>query len=86
MPTISTFFGILIRMYFNDHPPPHFHARYNEYEAVVGIDPLDVLEGELPKRALSLVMEWANLHKAELLSDWTLCQSKQQPFQIDPLE
>ena len=86
MPTISAFFGILIRMYFNDHPPPHFHARYNEYEAVVAIDLLTVLEGGLPTRALSLVMEWAALHKAELLSDWELCQSKQQPFKIDPLE
>ena len=86
MPTISAFFGIVIRMYFNDHPPPHFHARYNEYEAVVAIDLLTVLEGGLPTRALSLVMEWAALHKAELLSDWELCQSKQQPFKIDPLE
>jgi len=86
LPTISAFFGIVIRMYFNDHPPPHFHARYNEYEAVVAIDLLTVLEGGLPTRALSLVMEWAALHKAELLSDWELCQSKQQPFKIDPLE
>ena len=86
MPTISMFFGILIRMYFNDHPPPHFHARYNEHEAIVAIESLSVMEGSLPKRALSLVLEWAAIHKAELLSDWELCQSKQQPFQIDPLE
>jgi len=86
VPTISMFFGILIRMYFNDHPPPHFHARYNEHEAIVAIESLSVMEGSLPKRALSLVLEWAAIHKAELLSDWELCQSKQQPFQIDPLE
>lgn len=61
MPTISMFFGILIRMYFNDHPPPHFHARYNEHEAVIAIEPLSVIEGSLPKRALSLVLEWAAL-------------------------
>ena len=86
MPTISAFFGILIRMYFNDHPPPHFHARYNEDEAVIAIDSLLVLEGSLPKRALSLVQEWSGLHKAELMADWELCQSKQPPLKIDPLE
>jgi len=86
VPTISMFFGILIRMYFNDHPPPHFHARYNEDEAVIAIESLRVLEGSLPKRALSLVQEWAGVHKAELAADWELCQSKQQPLKIDPLE
>jgi hypothetical protein len=73
-------------MYFNDHPPPHFHARYNEDEAVIAIEPPAVLEGTLPKRALGLVMEWAELHKAELLADWELSQSKQQPLKIAPLE
>ena len=86
MPTISTFFGILIRMYFNDHPPPHFHARYNEFEAVIEIGSLSVLEGGLPRRALALVLEWAAQHNSELLSDWELCQSKQQPQPIAPLE
>lgn len=86
MPTISMFFGILIRMYFNDHPPPHFHARYNEHQAVIEIESLSLVEGSLPKRALSLVIEWATIHKVELLSDWSLCQAKQEPFQIDPLE
>ena len=86
MPTISTFFGILIRMYFNDHAPPHFHARYNESEAVISIEPLVVLEGSLPKRALALVTEWAEVHRAELLADWELCRAQQPPAKIAPLE
>jgi hypothetical protein len=59
MPTISAFFGILIRMYFNDHPAASFHARYGELEATFSIETLEILEGELPGRALSLVQEWA---------------------------
>ena len=58
MSTIGTFYGILIRMFFNDHPPPHFHARYGEFEATVGIGALEVIEGQLPRRALNLVQEW----------------------------
>jgi len=86
VPTICTFFGILIRMYFNDHPPAHFHAIYNEHEAVIAIETLAVLEGNLPKRALGLVMEWAGQHKAELVADWELCRAKQSPAGIAPLE
>ena len=86
MPTISEFFGILIRMYFNDHAPPHFHARYNEHEAVIAIGELKVIEGGLPNRALGLVLEWAHLHRDELLTDWERCQEKQHPAQISPLE
>ena len=58
MPTISTFYGILIRMFFNDHPPPHFHARYGEFEATIDIGTLAIMEGQLPGRALNLVHEW----------------------------
>lgn len=86
MPTISEFFGIVIRMYFNDHAPPHFHAIYGEYEAVVVIETSEVLEGSLPRRALGLVREWAHLHRTELLADWQLCRGKQQPLRIEPLE
>ncbi len=62
MPTISFFYGILIRMYYNDHDPPHFHALYGEFQATVAIEELRVLEGELPRRALDLVLDWAELH------------------------
>jgi hypothetical protein len=86
MPAISFFFGIFIRMYFNDHPPPHFHAEYNEHKAVIDIERLEIMEGSLPRRALSLVLDWAELHRAELLADWELCRTKRQPLKIAPLE
>jgi hypothetical protein len=85
MPTISTFYGILIRMFFNDHAPPHFHARYGEFEATIDIATLEVLEGKLPQRALSLAQEWGMIHKEELLSNWQCCRDKAAPAKIDPL-
>ena len=85
MPTISTFYGILIRMFFNDHAPPHFHARYGEYEATIDIGTLQVIEGELPSRALNLVHEWAMIHREELEADWRLCRQKASPLKIQPL-
>jgi Domain of unknown function (DUF4160) len=85
MPTISAFYGILIRMFFNDHPPAHFHARYGEFEATVAIETLEVMEGELPSRALILVREWAMIHKEELREDWRLCRTNATPGKIEPL-
>jgi hypothetical protein len=86
MPTISAFYGILIRMFFNDHAPPHFHVQYAEYKATVDIEPLKVASGELPRRAQELVLDWAELHQQELLEDWRLCMDKQQPNPIAPLK
>lgn len=85
MPVISTFLGIIITMYWNDHLPPHFHARYGEYEITVGIHD-GVVEGRFPKRALSHVLEWYELHRDELIEDWELCRMQQQPRPISPLE
>ena len=62
MPTISAFYGILIRMFFNDHAPPHFHARYGEFAATIDLGTLAVLRGELPSRCLDLVQEGAMIH------------------------
>ncbi|GAC1377851.1 MAG: hypothetical protein NVS3B3_15040 [Aquirhabdus sp.] len=86
MPKISMFFGIAIYMYFKDHAPAHFHAKYNEYEALVDIRKGVIIEGELPRRAANLVIEWAELHRDELLADWELCIAMQQPNKIEPLE
>ena len=86
MPIISRFFGIIVRMFFNEHAPPHFHVEYAEYRAVINIRTLDVIEGKLPRRALELVQDWAELHRDELLKDWDLCQQHQQPEAIEPLE
>ncbi len=86
MPTISAFYGILIQMFWADHAPPHFHALYGEYEALINIRTLEVIRGKLPRRALTLVLEWASLHREELMEDWKLCESLQQPKKIDPLD
>ena len=86
MPTISSFYGILIRMYWNDHAPPHFHVNYGEHEAQYRIDTLELTVGSLPRRAHALVLEWAAMHRSELMEDWHLCETKQQPKMISPLE
>jgi hypothetical protein len=70
MPEVTRFFGIVVRMYFRDHSPAHFHAEYGEYEALVEIETLAILRGELPRRAMALVLEWAALHRQELRADW----------------
>lgn len=85
MPTVSAFYGILIRMFFNDHPPAHFHARYGEFEATIEIAALTVMQGQLPQRALTLVQEWAMMHREELELDWRLCRENPRPANIDPL-
>jgi len=86
MPTISQFFGIVIQMFWREHAPPHFHALYGEHEALIDIQTLVVIQGSLPRRALSLTIEWASAHREELMEDWNLCQSKQLPKRIEPLE
>lgn len=85
MPRISEFFGILIYMYYRDHAPPHFHAKYGEYEALICIEPPSLLEGGLPPRALGLVMEWASLHRTELLEDWENVMNLKPLKKIAPL-
>ena len=85
MPTISAFYGILIRMFFNNHPPPHFHARHGEFEAAIAIETVEVTEGQLPSRALILVREWAMIHREELREDRQLCRANAVPEKIEPL-
>ena len=86
MPTISVFYGILIQMFWRDHAPPHFHALYAEYEVLIDIKTLEQLEGNMPRRALALILEWASLHRKELLEDWELCEQNQTPKKISPLQ
>jgi hypothetical protein len=85
MPRISAFYGIVIAMYFDDHGPPHFHARYGEFEAQVVIATGEILAGQLPRRARSLVQEWAALHRAELMDDWERAVSQEPLRTIEPL-
>ncbi len=86
MPKISMFFGIAIYMYFDDHNPAHFHVRYNEFKATININTLAIMEGVLPNRALKMVLEWAEAHQTELLANWQLCATMQQPKSIEPLQ
>ena len=85
MPEISRFFGIIIAVFYNEHNPPHFHARYGEYKVAIDIKSLRILEGQLPGRALGLVIEWASQHQDELLEDWELAKSEKPPKKIEPL-
>ena len=86
MPRVSEFFGIVIRMFYNDHRPPHFHAEYAEYEAVYRIDTLEVLRGGLPRRAHALVVEWTTLHRTELAENWNRARQMQSLRKIEPLD
>jgi phosphomannomutase len=86
VPEISRFFGIVIQMFANDHLPPHFHASYGGAHVRVGISPVVLLEGGLSPRVLALIVEWATLHRAELLVNWERLRRGQFPEPIPPLE
>ncbi|MBU8901169.1 MAG: DUF4160 domain-containing protein [Victivallales bacterium] len=86
MPEISRFFGIIIAIFYDDHNPPHFHARYASQKVAIDIRNLKILDGQISPRALGLVMEWAALHKDELLIDWNLAKNSQKPDKIEPLK
>lgn len=86
MPEVSRFFGIIISLNYNEHPPPHFHVRYNDQKALVDIQFLRLLEGRLSPRALGMVIEWATIHQMELQENWQRAR-RQEPLQkIAPLE
>ncbi len=86
MPEICRFLGIIITMYFNEHNPPHFHARYGDHRAEIAIETLSIIAGRLPPRVLGLVMEWAALHRQELMDDWELARRQVELKRIAPLE
>lgn len=84
MPEISRFYGIVIRMYYSVHAPPHFHAEYGENELVVGVDPIEILAGAASARVRSMALEWAALHQRELLESWRRCRNAEPPLKIAP--
>jgi len=86
MPEISRFFGIIIAMFYDEHNPPHFHARYGDHKAEFTIKSLSLLAGSLPPRVMGLVMEWASIHQDELMADWELARQQAQLKRIAPLE
>jgi hypothetical protein len=86
MPRLSAFYGIVIYMYWRDHPPPHFHAIYGEHEAIIVIEDGSVYAGELPRTALQLVRRWAELHRDELTSNWKRAAQHEALASIEPLD
>jgi len=86
MPEISRFYGIVIRMFYDEHNPPHFHAQYGEFNAVIKINDYALSEGYLPPKALGLVTEWANIHREELLKNWELARESNELIMIEPLK
>ncbi|MCF7849915.1 MAG: DUF4160 domain-containing protein [Kiritimatiellales bacterium] len=88
MPTISMFYGIIIRMYCDKakHNPPHFHAYYQDYKATVDIDSCEIEHGKLPSKQAKLVLAWAAIHQDDLKADWELASKGELPFKIEPLK
>ena len=85
MPRISSFYGIVIWMFHNDHEPAHFHAEYGEYWVRLRIDTLEPMDWGFPRRALRLVQEWAGLHRGELMANWAKARESQPLDRIEPL-
>ena len=85
MPEISRFYGIIIAMFWDDHNPPHFHARYGQHKAAIEIESFRILDGSLPPRALGLVVEWASQHVDELMKNWEEARSNKPLHKISPL-
>jgi hypothetical protein len=86
MPEVSRFYGVSIKMYHNDHNPPHFHAEYGEHEAVFSIATLEILFGKLPRRARNIVIQWAFEHRLELVENWELARRDETLKDIAPLD
>jgi hypothetical protein len=85
MPELCRFYGIIIRMFWADHPPPHFHAIYGSHEALVEIATSEIIAGSLPLGAHSLVSQWVSLHRDELLEAWEFARALQPLRKIEPL-
>ncbi|MEI6745272.1 MAG: DUF4160 domain-containing protein [Methylococcaceae bacterium] len=79
MPEVTRFYGIVVKLFFGDHPPPHFHVVYGEYNALFNIETLEMIEGDLPNRANKMVVEWATRYQTELLEMWQTQQFNKLP-------
>lgn len=88
MPTLSMFFGLIIRMYYapKEHNPPHIHVYYQNLTAVINIANCEIMKGNLPSKQKRLVIAWIEIHREELYADWKLCQNGEKPFKIQPLK
>ena len=85
MPEISRFYGLIILMNFMDHNPPHFHVWYGDFKAMITISD-GIVKGEMPQRALKMIFDWLEIHREELLLDWSLAQKGDELFKIEPLK
>jgi len=85
MPEISRFYGIIIKMYFDDHNPPHIHIKYGEYDAIMYIQDC-IIDGKIPSKVVKKVEEWVNLHNEQLLGHWELAQKGMKLEKIEPLK
>ena len=79
MPEICRFYGIIIKIFFGDHPPPHFHAVYGDYNGLFNIETLELIEGDLPNRAIKMIIEWAAIYKNELMEMWKSQEFRKLP-------
>ncbi|MBI1937390.1 MAG: DUF4160 domain-containing protein [Ignavibacteriales bacterium] len=86
MPEISRFYGIVVKMFFREHNPPHFHVSYGDETAQISISDAKIINGTVPDRVLRLISEWVNLHRGELYENWELCIKNKAPASIKPLE
>jgi len=88
MPTISMFYGVIVRMYFapKEHNPPHIHVYYQDERASINIENGEILNGTFPSKQYRLIQAWIEIHKDELFADWYLCQNGEKPFKIEPLK
>ena len=84
MPTISMFYGVIIRMYYDDHNPPHFHAFYGDYKAIFSFDG-EIIEGTMPSSKKKLIITWTLIHKEELIANWQLAKNSEILYNINPL-
>jgi hypothetical protein len=84
MPELSRFYGIIVYMFFSEHNPPHFHVKYQEYEAIIDIE-TGIVHGDIPRKALNLIFEWMDLHHQELVTNWKLMEQRQTLKKIEPL-
>lgn len=86
MPEISRFYGIVIQIFYNEHLPPHFHATYGEYRVQIDINNISVLSGEMPRKGLNLILDWAEIHRNELLRIWNLSEQEKPLPKVEPLK
>ena len=86
MPEISRFYGVVIKMHFNEHNPPHFHAEYGEHQVLIDINTMGIVSGKLPSRVLGMVIEWASMNQSQLKREWNKARNGKSLGKIAPLK